>query len=77
MKKKALLSLLIVPLLFGCAAHEDYLSYDERVVNIKRLGYVTGPEAFYNTMEFGLGSCDLGYPVYIDDTNEMYYFFGD
>ena len=56
---------------------ETYLSYDERVKNIKRLGYVTGPEAFYNTMEFGLGSCDLGYPLYIPDRNQMYYFFGD
>ena len=56
---------------------ETYLSYDERVKNIRRMGYVTGPEAFYNTMEFGLGSCDLGYPLYIPDRNQMYYFFGD
>ena len=77
MKKKALLLSLIVPLLFGCAKHEDYLSYDERVVNIKRINYITGPEATYNTMEFGLGSCDLGYPVYVDDKDEMWYFFGD
>ena len=56
---------------------ETYLSYDQRVKNIKRLGFVTGPEGYYNTMEFGLGSCDLGYPLYIPDRNQMYYFFGD
>ena len=56
---------------------ETYLSYDERVKNIRRMGYITGPEAYYNTMEFGLGSCDLGYPLYIPDRNQMYYFFGD
>lgn len=56
---------------------ETYLSYDPRVKNIKRIGYITGPEAPYNTMQFGLGSCDLGYPLYVPDNDSMYYFFGD
>ena len=70
-------SLLIVPLLCSCSSMK-YLSYDEEhVLNIQRLGYVTGPEAFYNTMEYGLGSCDLGYPLYVPEKESMYYFFGD
>lgn len=72
-------SIISVILLVGCKAKEQevFLSYDEKVKNIKRINYVTGAEATYNTMEFGLGSCDLGYPLYIDDTDEMYFFFGD
>jgi hypothetical protein len=72
-------SIISVILLVGCKVKEPevFLSYDEKVKNIKRINYVTGAEATYNTMEFGLGSCDLGYPLYIDDTDEMYFFFGD
>ena len=88
MKSRALI-LLLVPFLICCSksqepsvdpdedVYENPLSYDERVYNIRRINYVTGPEATYNTMEFGLGSCDLGYPLYIPDKNQMYYFFGD
>ena len=85
--KNSWLLLLITPLLFACSSkqtpnpsqeEETFITYDEEhVKNIKRLGYVTGPEGFYNTMEYGLGSCDLGYPVYISDIDTMYYFFGD
>ena len=87
MMKKTSLILFVIPFMVACSSgkttpqptepEEETLSYDERVKNIKRLGYITGPEAFYNTMEYGLGSCDLGYPLYIPDTNKMYYFFGD
>jgi len=54
-----------------------YFSKDEHILNVSRLGYIVGEESLYDTSEFGLGSCDLGYPCYINDTNEMYYFFGD
>lgn len=61
----------------GGGVDPHYFSKDEHILNVRRIGYITGAEAPYNTMEFGLGSCDLGYPVYNETTGKMNYFFGD
>ncbi len=52
--------------------------FDPAIKSVEIQGWLTGPEAATNTQsQFGLGSTDLGIPIYDDSSNRMYFAFGD
>ena len=56
---------------------EETLSYDRLVYNVENLGFATGRESPGRTDEYDVGGCDLGFPLYVKEKDQIYYFFGD
>lgn len=56
---------------------DEPLSYDRLVYNVENLGFATGKDSPGRTDEFDVGGCDLGYPLYVKEKDQIYYFFGD
>jgi len=57
---------------------EEKISYDKLVDNIVNLGFATGANSPAKTDEnFGVGGCDLGFPVYAKEKNQIQFYFGD
>lgn len=88
--KKLLLPLLIasISLVASCGANnnpapspvpppEETISYDRKVHNIKNLGFATGQYSPGQSHLIGVGGCDLGFPVYVEEINQFQFYFGD